>query len=131
MPICGSCQAKLDGPEMIPPWCAFNEVHPLELRHLVPPAGVLVEARRLPAVEPVETPPRSRSLAGRFFGALGRILGPGTGWRAERGRSPGNWAERGGSGADQQESAKVRMSRMRFKAPVPGRVVRTTAGGIP
>ena len=30
--ICGTCQAKLDGPEPPPPLCAFNEVHPLEFR---------------------------------------------------------------------------------------------------
>ena len=51
IPICGSCQAKLDGPEMIPPWCAFNEVHPKELREQVPTAGILVEARLLPIVD--------------------------------------------------------------------------------
>ena len=59
---------------MIPPWCAFNEVHPLELRHQAPPAGVLVEARLMPAVE---LPPQHRSLAGRFLGTLGRMLQPG------------------------------------------------------
>ena len=47
--ICATCQAKLDGPEAPPPWCAFNEVHPRELRDQVPAAGILVEARRLPA----------------------------------------------------------------------------------
>ena len=74
--ICASCQAKLDGPEPPTPWCAFNEVHPQELRDQVLTAGVLIEARLLPAVE---IPPQRRSLAGRFLGALGRMLRPGSG----------------------------------------------------
>ena len=73
--ICAICQAKLDGPEPTSPWCAFNEVHPLELQSQVPTAGVLVEARLLPPVEP---PARRRSLAGRFLGALGRVFKPGS-----------------------------------------------------
>ena len=66
--------------------CAFNEVHPLVLRPpvlrppvlrppvlrpLMPPAGVLVEARLLPAVE---LPPQRRFLAGQFLWTLGRML---------------------------------------------------------
>ena len=66
------------GPEPPPPLCAFNEVHPLEFRPLVPPAGVLVEARLLPAVE---LPPQRWSPAGWFLGALGRIFKPGAGRR--------------------------------------------------
>ena len=69
--ICGSCQKKLDRPEATTPWCAFNEVHPLEFQSRTPAAGVLIEARLLPAVE---LPPQPRSLAGRFFGALGQIF---------------------------------------------------------
>ena len=69
--ICGTCQAKLDGPEPPPPLCAFNGVHPLESRPLVLPAGVLVEARLLPAVE---LPPQRRFLAGQFLWRLGRML---------------------------------------------------------
>ena len=42
----------------------LHEVHPLEFRPLVPPAGVLVEARLLPAVE---IPPQRRFLAGQFL----------------------------------------------------------------
>ena len=42
----------------------LHEVHPLEFRPLVPPAGVLVEARLLPAVE---LPPQRRFLAGQFL----------------------------------------------------------------
>ena len=51
--------------------CAFNEIHPLEFRPLVPPAGVLVEAQLLPAVE---IPPQRRFLAGQFLWTLGRML---------------------------------------------------------
>ena len=77
--ICATCQEKLDGPEATTPWCAFNEVHPRELRDQVPIAGVLVEARLMPAVE---LPPQRRSLAGRFLGALRRMLRPGSGRRS-------------------------------------------------
>ena len=59
------------GPEPPPPLCAFNEVHPLVFRPLMPPAGVLVEARLLPAVE---IPPQRRFLAGQFLWTLGRML---------------------------------------------------------
>lgn len=79
IPICGSCQAKLDGPESQTPWCAFNEVHPRELQAQVPAAGIMIEARLLPATE---TPAAGRrSPLGRFLGALAQIfrLGPGRG----------------------------------------------------
>ena len=84
--ICATCQAKLNGPEATTPWCAFNEVHPMELRDHVPDAGVRVEARLMPApvAELLETPPRHRSLVGRFLGPLGRIMRPGTGRRDRR-----------------------------------------------
>ena len=78
--ICTTCQAKLDGPESQAPWCAFNEVHPQELRDQVPAAGVLIEARRLPGVE--IPPPQRRSLAGRFLGSMGRMFRPGSGRRS-------------------------------------------------
>ena len=42
IPICGSCQAKLEGPEPAIPWCAFNEIPPLEFQPQMPAAGVLV-----------------------------------------------------------------------------------------
>ena len=77
VPICASCQAKLDGPEAQTPWCAFNEVHPRELRNQVPTAGVLIEARLLPATETPAT--GRRSPLGRFLGALARIFRPGPG----------------------------------------------------
>ena len=76
--ICASCQAKLDGPEATTPWCAFNEVHPFEFKSQVSAAGVLVEARLMPAVE---LPPQRRSLAGRFLGTLGRMMRTGSGRR--------------------------------------------------
>ena len=79
--ICGSCQKKLDGPEMITPWCAFNEVHPLEVQPQVPAVGVLIEARLMP---PVDLPARRRSLAGRFLGALGQIFRFGAGRKTRR-----------------------------------------------
>ena len=71
IPICGTCQAKLDGPTTPEPWCAFNELHTIELRPQVPSAGLLVEARLLPAVEP-RTP--HRSLGKQILGILGRVL---------------------------------------------------------
>ena len=74
------------GPEPLcaktPPLCAFNEVHPLEFRPLVPPAGVLVEARLLPAVE---IPPQRRFLAGQFLWTLGRMLRARTAFTGEAG----------------------------------------------
>ena len=83
VPICGNCQAKLAGPDVPTPWCAFNEVHPLEVRPWASASGVLVEARLLPApVNPAETPQRRRSLASRFLGALGRMLRLGAGRKA-------------------------------------------------
>ena len=75
-PICGRCQAKLDGTEATTPWFAFNEGHPLEIQHQVPAAGVLIEARLMLIVE---VPPQRRSLAGRLLGTLGRIFKPGAG----------------------------------------------------
>ena len=53
------------------PWCAFNEVHSLEFQSQVPAAGVLMEARLMPAVE---VPPQRRSLADRFFGTVGQFF---------------------------------------------------------
>ena len=73
--ICATCQARLNGPEPRTPWCAFNEIYPMDLRDQVPTAGVRIEARLMPAVE---LPPQRRSLAGRFLGALGRMLRPGS-----------------------------------------------------
>ena len=105
--ICGTCQVKLDGPEPPPPLCAFNEVHPLEFRPLVPPAGVLVEARLLPAVE---IPRNAGSWRASSSGRWGGRSGPGR-------RSPGNRVERGGLGADRQECREISPSKMRFKAP--------------
>ena len=75
IPICESCHAKLDWTETQAPWCAFNEVHPRELQPHVPPAGVLVETRLLPAVE---SPVPRRSMAGRCLGALGQMFRPGS-----------------------------------------------------
>ena len=73
--ICATCQARLNGPEPRTPLCAFNEIYPMDLRDQVPTAGVRIEARLMPAVE---LPPQRRSLAGRFLGALGRMLRPGS-----------------------------------------------------
>ena len=79
--ICATCQARLNRPEPRTPWCAFNEIYPMDLRDQVPTAGVRIEARLMPAVE---LPPQRRSLAGRFIGALGRMLRPGSGRRSRR-----------------------------------------------
>ena len=105
--ICSIWQEKLDGPEATTSWCALNEVYPMELRDQASTAGVLIEARLLPAVE---IPPQRRFLAASSSGGLGGCSGPGR-------RSPGNRAERGGLGADRQEVREIRPSRKRFKAP--------------
>ena len=55
--ICATCQARLNGPEPRTPWCAFNEIYPMDLRDQVPTAGVLIEARLMPAVELPSTTP--------------------------------------------------------------------------
>ena len=86
IPICDDCQEKLDEPKATSPWCAFNEVHPLELRPQATPAGILIEARLLPSLE---TPTPRRSLAGRFLGALGRALRPRSRRRKGRGAIAG------------------------------------------
>ena len=96
MAICGTCQAKLAGPEP-PPLCAFNEVCPL-----VPPAGVLVEARLRPAVE---YPRNAGSWRASSSGRWGGCSGPGR-------RSPGNRVKRGGLGTDRQEFREVGPRRM-------------------
>ena len=75
-------------------WCAFNDVHLLEGRPQVPHAGVLVEARLIPVPKPAELPPRRSSLAGRFLGALGRMLRPGSGRRSGNGDHQGDETER-------------------------------------
>ena len=81
IPICGSCQAKLDGPEAQPVWCAFNEIHPRELQAQAPVDGIMIEARLLPMAE---TPAAERrSLLARLLGKLGQIFRSGPG-RSDR-----------------------------------------------
>ena len=106
--ICGSCQKKLDRPEARTPWCAFNEVHPLEFQSRLPAAGVLIEARLMPAAE---LPPQRRSLAGRFLGAMGRMFKPGAGRRTGTAIT-GNSGSQGQAGADPQEFREIGPRRM-------------------
>ena len=71
--ICHSCQSKLAGAASPEPCCAFDEVHPLDLRPQPIPGPILVEARLLPAPELITEPPR-RSLVGRLIRSAGRIF---------------------------------------------------------
>ena len=71
--ICEECLAKLQGPAVPVPVCAFDEVHPQDLRPQTSLEAVVVEARLLPARETVveELKP---SLAGRIRESLGRLF---------------------------------------------------------
>ena len=80
--ICATCKAKLDGPDPTTPWCAFNEVHPRELQHQVPAAGMMIEARLMPVVETLAAGRRSH--LGRFLGKLGQTFRRGSGRRTKK-----------------------------------------------
>ena len=73
--ICSPCQLKLDSPPEPTPWCAFNEVHPSELRPQATLMPVPIEATLLPSSEPVPEEP-SRSIPGRLLRAAWHIIRP-------------------------------------------------------
>lgn len=80
VPICTPCQRKLKAPAAPTPWCAFNEVHPRELRPQATPMAIMVEARLLPAPETV-VEERRPSLVGRIIRVAGRVFRCGNGRR--------------------------------------------------
>ena len=73
VPICGSCQLKLEKLAAPVPFCAFDEVHPRELRPQTSLEAVMVEARLLPAPDTfVEE--QKPSLIGRMVHGVGRLF---------------------------------------------------------
>lgn len=78
--ICSLCQLKLDSAPAPTPWCAFNEVHPSELRPQATLMPVPIEATLLPSSEPVAEEP-IRSIPGRLLRAAWRIIRPRKGRR--------------------------------------------------
>lgn len=82
VPICSPCQRKLETPAPAAVQCAFEEVHPRELRPQATPMPILVEARLLPAPEPVAEQ-RQPSLVGRIARAVGRLFRPRNGHRTQ------------------------------------------------
>ena len=83
IPICASCQSKLAGTASPEPYCAFDEVHPLDLRPQSTPRPILVEARLLPVPEIITEQPR-RSLVGRLIRSAGRFFTPRNGRRTTK-----------------------------------------------
>ena len=81
IPICASCQSKLACTASQKPCCAFDEVHPLDLRPQATPGPILLEARLLPAPEIITEQPR-RSLVGRLIRSAGLFFTPRNGRRA-------------------------------------------------
>ena len=71
--ICGDCLAKLQGQTVPAPFCAFDEVHPKDLRPQKALEAVVVEAKLLPAPKTVVEEPKP-SLAGRIIGGLGQLF---------------------------------------------------------
>ena len=70
IPICSDCNAKLARATPPVPHCAFYDVDPTDLLPQRRLAGLMLEARLLPAVEAAPAPrPRSRSLLGRILRA--------------------------------------------------------------
>ena len=68
--ICTDCNAKLAGATPPVPYCAFYDVDPTDLLPQRRLAGLMLEARLLPAVEAAPAPrPRPRSLLGRILRA--------------------------------------------------------------
>ena len=72
VPICSPCQRKLEAPAPTAVHCAFEEVHPRELRPQATPMPILIEARLLPAPETVMEE-RKPSLVSRMLGVAGRL----------------------------------------------------------
>ena len=71
--ICTDCIQKLEAPLAPPPWCAFDEVHPRELRPQTSLEAVVVEARLMPAAETV-VEEKKRSLIGRILQGAGALF---------------------------------------------------------
>ena len=71
--ICTPCQVKLETPTAPAPFCAFEEVHPKELRSQTMLEAVLVEARLLPAPELVVEDAKP-SLVSRILDVARRLL---------------------------------------------------------
>ena len=70
IPICSDCNAKLARATPPVPYCAFYDVDPTDLLPQRRLAGLMLEARLLPAVEAAPAPrPRPRSLLGRILQA--------------------------------------------------------------
>ena len=68
--ICVDCNAKLAGATPPVPYCAFYDVDPTDLLPQRRLAGLMLEARLLPAAEAAPAPrPRPRSLLGRILRA--------------------------------------------------------------
>ena len=72
VPICSPCQMKLETPATPAAFCAFDEVHPKDLRPQTSLEAVVVEARLLPAPETVMEE-RKPSLVSRMLGVAGRL----------------------------------------------------------
>ena len=70
--ICGQCQIKLETPAASAPFCAFDEVHPRDLRPQTSLEAIVVEARLLPAPDSVVEEKRP-SLIGRILRAAAKI----------------------------------------------------------
>ena len=85
VPICGDCNAKLAKATPPVPYCAFYDVDPTDLLPQRRLAGLMLEARLLPAVEAAPAPrPRPRSLLGRILRAATSPFRS----RASQGRRP-------------------------------------------
>ena len=83
VPICNQCQLKLETPATPTPFCAFDEVHPRELRPQTTLEAVVVEAKLLPVTELVMEKKRP-SLIGRVLRAIAGISLRGHGKKATR-----------------------------------------------
>ena len=85
IPICSDCNAKLARKTPPEAYCAFHDVDPTDLLPQRRLAGLMLEARLLPAVEAAPAPrPRPRSLLGRILRAATSPFRS----RASQGRRP-------------------------------------------
>ena len=85
IPICSDCNAKLARNTPPEAYCAFYDVDPTDLLPQRRLAGLMLEARLLPAVEAAPAPrPRPRSLLGRILRAATSPFRS----RASQGRRP-------------------------------------------
>ena len=81
--ICSDCNAKLAGATAPEAYCAFYDVDPTDLLPQRTLAGLMLEARLLPASEAAPEP-QPRSLLGRILRAATRPFRS----RASQGRQP-------------------------------------------